>query len=101
MLIRSYGGKAIYVEVLTPANQRPSQQTDFSVTGTLNSYQLNAQGRIGSISINQAVSTGVQTAVYSVDSSKLYISGDISLLTPGRTVELRGNNQLVNTIIIR
>lgn len=101
VLIRSYGGKAIYVEVLTPANQQPSQQTDFSVTGTLNSYQLNAQGRIGSISINQAVSTGVQTAVYSVDSSKLYISGDISLLTPGRTVELRGNNQLVNTIIIR
>lgn len=100
VLIRAYGGKAIYIEVLKLANQQPSQQVDFTVTGTLNSYALNSQGKIATISINQNVNGSVAAAVYNV-ASAVYISGDLGLLTPGRLVELRGQSQVVNTIIIR
>lgn len=100
VLIRTYGGKAIYVEVLKLAEGNPQQTVDFSVTGTLNGYTLNSQGSLGTISINQTVNGTVQTAVYGV-SPEVYISGDVSLLTSGRSVELRGKQQLVHTIIIR
>nr|WP_237712681.1 S-layer homology domain-containing protein [Paenibacillus elgii] len=100
VLIRTYGGKAIYVEVLNTTSD-PQQQTDFTVTGTLNSYTLNSKGGLATISINQNVNGGgVQTAVYSI-APEVYISGDVSQLTAGRALELRGKNQLVNTIIIR
>ncbi|MED4602630.1 S-layer homology domain-containing protein [Paenibacillus validus] len=100
VLIRTYGGKAIYVEVLKLAEGNPQQTVDFSVTGTLNGYTLNSQGSIATISINQNVNGSVQTAVYGV-SPDVYISGDVSLLTSGRSVELRGKQQLVHTVIIR
>lgn len=99
VLIRTYGGKAIYVEVLNTTGD-PQQQTDFTVTGTLNSYTLNSKGGLANITINQNVNGGVQTAVYGV-APEVYISGDVSQLTAGRTLELRGKNQLVHTIIIR
>ncbi|MFB6366162.1 S-layer homology domain-containing protein [Paenibacillus elgii] len=100
VLIRTYGGKAIYVEVLNTTGD-PQQQTDFTVTGTLNSYTLNSKGGLATVSINQNVNSGsVQTAVYSI-APEVYISGDVSQLTAGRTLELRGKNQLVHTIIIR
>lgn len=100
VLIRTYGGKAIYVEVLNTTGD-PQQQTDFTVTGTLNSYTLNSKGGLATVSINQSLNSGsVQTAVYSI-APEVYISGDVSQLTAGRTLELRGKNQLVNTIIIR
>ncbi|MCP3773598.1 S-layer homology domain-containing protein [Paenibacillus sp. MZ04-78.2] len=100
VLIRTYGGKAIYVEVLNTTGD-PQQQTDFTVTGTLNSYTLNSKGGLANITINQNVNNGgVQTAVYGV-APEVYISGDVSQLTAGRALELRGKNQLVHTIIIR
>ncbi|CAG7617569.1 hypothetical protein PAESOLCIP111_02040 [Paenibacillus solanacearum] len=99
-VIRTYGGKAIYVEVLN-ASTDSQQRVDFTATGTFNSYALNANGEIGSISINQQQASGsVTTAVYNV-SSELYISGDVSQLTQGRQLELRGKDQLVHTIIIK
>ncbi len=100
VMIRTYGGKAIYIEVLNTAGD-PQQQTDFTVTGTLNSYTLNSKGGLANVTINQNVDGGgVQTAVYGI-ASEVYISGDVSQLTAGRTLELRGKNQLVHTIIIR
>ncbi|MDO3675935.1 S-layer homology domain-containing protein [Paenibacillus ehimensis] len=100
VLVRTYGGKAIYVEVLNTTND-PQQQTDFTVTGTLNSYTLNSKGGLANVTINQNVNGGgVQTAVYGI-ASEVYISGDVSQLTAGRSLELRGKNQLVHTIIIR
>ncbi|CAG7647614.1 S-layer homology domain-containing protein [Paenibacillus allorhizosphaerae] len=100
VLIRTYGGKAIYVEVLNASNDQ-QQRVDFTATGTFNSYTLNSKGEIGSISINQQQASGsVTTAVYNV-ASELYISGDVSQLTQGRQLELRGKDQLVHTIIIK
>ncbi|WP_371263402.1 S-layer homology domain-containing protein [Paenibacillus sp. 1_12] len=98
VLVRTYGGKAIFIEVL---NATQDQQTDFTVVGTLNSYTLNASGQIATIAINQTLSSGsVQTAVYNA-ASNLSIQGDISLLTANRAIELRGKNQVVHTIVIR
>lgn len=99
VLVRTYNGKAIYVEVLNESND-PERSADFTVTGTLNSYTFNSKGQLATISIQQSANGGVQTAVYGV-SSELYISGDLSLLTAGRSLELKGKNQIVNTIIIR
>ncbi|WP_281889249.1 S-layer homology domain-containing protein [Paenibacillus sp. YYML68] len=102
VLIRTYNGKAIFIEVTKRADvvNAPDQTVDFTVNGTLNGYTLNSQGQLATISVNQAVYEGVQTAVYSL-SSNLYISGDVSLLTSGRTVELRGKQSVVHTIIIK
>ncbi|MEK3720773.1 S-layer homology domain-containing protein [Paenibacillus sp. FSL H8-0034] len=98
VLVRTYGGKVIFVQVVTPTQE---QQTDFTVIGSLNSYTLNSSGQIATISINQTLSSGsVQTAVYNA-ASNLSIQGDMSLLTANRAIELRGNNQVVHTIVIR
>ncbi|WP_240414565.1 S-layer homology domain-containing protein [Paenibacillus periandrae] len=98
VLVRTYGGKVIFVQVVTPAQD---QQIDFTVIGSLNSYTLNTSGQIATISINQTLSSGsVQTAVYNA-ASNLSIQGDMSLLTTNRSIELRGKNQVVHTIVIR
>ncbi|SDD72112.1 S-layer homology domain-containing protein [Paenibacillus sp. UNCCL117] len=100
VLVRTYGGKIIFVEVTKMAGDN-GQSVDFVVTGTLNGYTLNSQGSLATISINQNVSGGgVQTAVYNV-AQNVYISGDVSLLTAGRSIELRGKQQSVHTVIIR
>jgi hypothetical protein len=98
VIVRTYGGKAIFVEVLTATND---QTVDFTAVGTLNTYTLNANAQISTITLNQVLSNGsVQTAVYNT-ATTLSIQGDLSLLTPNRAIELRGNNQVVHTIVIR
>ncbi len=95
--VRTYSGKIIFVEV----TKMVEEQTDFTVVGNLNSYTLNSAGTIATISINQTLSNGtVQTAVYNT-SSNLTIQGDLSQLTTDRSIELRGKDQLVHTIVIR
>ncbi|WP_051620264.1 S-layer homology domain-containing protein [Paenibacillus sp. UNC451MF] len=95
--VRTYSGKIIFVEVTKMAEE----QTDFTVIGSFNSYTLNSGGSIATISINQTLSNGtVQTAVYNT-ASNLTIQGDLSQLTVDRSVELRGKDQLVHTIVIR
>ncbi|NHN30260.1 S-layer homology domain-containing protein [Paenibacillus sp. S3N08] len=98
VLVRTYGGKAIFVEVLTSSN---NPVTDFTVVGTLNTFTLNSNAQIATITINQVLSSGsVQTAVYNT-ATNVSVQGDISLLTTNRPIELRGSNQVVHTIVIR
>ncbi|WP_249862078.1 S-layer homology domain-containing protein [Paenibacillus konkukensis] len=95
--VRTYNGQVIFVEV----TKMVEEEVDFTVIGTFNSYTLNSNGSINTISINQTLGDGsVQTAVYNVSSS-LTIEGDQSQLTTDRTVELRGKDQVVHTIVIR
>lgn len=94
---RVSGGKVYFVEVTTLAEQ----QTNFTVLGTFNSYTLNSNGKIATISINQTLDNGnVQTAVYNT-TTDLTIEGTMSDLTPNRSIELRGWDQVVHTIVIR
>jgi hypothetical protein len=100
VLVRAYGGKAIFVEVLN-SSTNPVPVTDFTVVGTLNAYTLNASAQISTITINQTLSSGaVQSAVYNT-AANVTIQGDISQLTANRAIELRGSNQVVHTIVIR
>jgi hypothetical protein len=92
-----YNGNVVFIEVTKAVD---NQQADFTVNGTFNSYTLNSQGKIATISVNQTVNGSVQTSVYNV-SPNLTIYGDLALLTAGRAVELKGNNQLVHTITIK
>jgi hypothetical protein len=104
--VRVSGGKVILITVTTPANQ-----ADFVVNGTFNSYTTNSDGSIYQISINKTLSDGtVQNNVYYNTTSNvtfLYqtsngtIQGDRSQLSPNRTVELRGSNSIVHTIVIK
>jgi len=94
---RVSGGKVYFVEVTTLAEQ----QTNFTVLGTFNSYTLNSNGKIATISINQTLDNGnVQTAVYNT-TTDLTIQGNMSDLTPNRSIELRGWDQVVHTVVIR
>jgi hypothetical protein len=99
VLVRTYGGKAIFVEVLNATND---QQTNFTVSGTLNTFTLNSSAQISSVTINQVINGGsVQTAVYNTASNVSIQNGDFSSLTPNRSIELKGFNQVVHTIVIR
>ncbi|MCR8629749.1 S-layer homology domain-containing protein [Paenibacillus radicis (ex Xue et al. 2023)] len=108
ILVRTSGGKVVFVAVTTLAND---QQTNFTVNGTYNSYTTNSSDQVNSISINKILSDGsVQNNVYYNTTSNvtfLYatsngtIQGDRSQLTPNRSVELRGTNNVVHTIVIK
>jgi hypothetical protein len=95
--IHTYNNVVYYVEVTGLASQTTNQ---FTVNGTFNSFTLNAQGKIATISINQVVNGGTQTAVYNVDSEHLTIYGNSTGLTLGHAIVLKGLNQLVNEITI-
>jgi restriction endonuclease S subunit len=107
VFVRTAGGKIILVSVTTPANEQGS----FTVNGTFNSYSTNTDNQITGISINKTLNDGtVQNNVYyntATNVNILYttsngtIQGDRSQLTVNRAVELKGYNQIVNTIVIR
>jgi hypothetical protein len=92
-----YNNVVYYVEVTGLASQTTNQ---FTVNGTFNSFTLNAQGKIATISITQTVNGGAQTAVYNVDSEHLTIYGNSAGLVLGHAIVIKGLNQLVNEIII-
>lgn len=98
VLVRTYGGKAIYVEV-TKLSTEPVHN-NFSVIGALNTFTLNNQGAIATVSIDHVVNGALQTTVYNV-SGELTIEGSLSGLIKGAPIELKGQNQIVNTIVVR
>lgn len=101
--VRLYQNTVILIEVVGPA--QPSQQA-FTVTGLYVSSTLNSRGQLSTITISRSVydaTYGQQTpqlAVYPV-SSNVQIVGDPSLLIPGRTVELKGRQNVVEQITIK
>ncbi|OXM87296.1 S-layer homology domain-containing protein [Paenibacillus rigui] len=98
--VRISDGKVYFVEVTTMA----AKEINFTVLGTFNSLTRNSGGRINTISINQTLSSGtVQTAVYNVTTTSdlTFECGSQSDLTANRSIELRGKDQVVHTIVIR
>jgi antitoxin component of MazEF toxin-antitoxin module len=94
--IRTSNNKVIYIEVtkMVDANQL------FDIVGALKGTTLNAQGEIATISIVQTINNNEQTAIYNV-SSNVTLSGNLTLFDEGHLIELKGNNNLVTSIIIR
>jgi hypothetical protein len=77
-----------------------AENKQFTVSGLFHSLTLNAEGKISTISLSQTVNGTTQVSFYNV-SSGVTIVGDASLLTAGRTVELKGTEQLVHSIEIK
>lgn len=94
--VRTYNGTAIFIEVTKRAEEA---QSDFNVTGVYKDMTLTSDGKIGTITLTQTLSSGsVQDAVYQV-SSDVKISGG-TLPSPGKTLELKGKGSVVTEIKI-
>jgi hypothetical protein len=101
VLIRTYNSKAIYVEVTKLATEQT--RVDFAVTGRFSALPLlNAQGEIAQVTVTQDLSGGgTSTQTYNV-SPNLKVEGNTAqLLVLNQPVEIKGQNGLVHTIIIR
>jgi hypothetical protein len=96
VLIRTYDGVAIFIEVTANASEEKSQ---FTVFGLLEAVTLNAQGQMSTISVTQAVYGGTQVSIYPV-ASEVEIIGDASLLVHNRLLELTGRNDKIIAIKI-
>ncbi|ULL18045.1 S-layer homology domain-containing protein [Paenibacillus sp. H1-7] len=109
VLVRTSGGKVVFVAVTKLAGD---QNGNFVVNGRYNSLTTNSNDQVTQISIDKILSDGtVQDNVYYNTTSNvtfLYtisngttIQGDRSQLTDNRSVELRGNDNVVHTIVIK
>ncbi|MFC4099587.1 S-layer homology domain-containing protein [Paenibacillus xanthanilyticus] len=95
LLVRTYQGKAVFVEVTK--NYVPQVVTQ---TGKLNSVSLGADGKINMISITQEIAGGTQALVLNV-ASNVTIVGDSAKLVAGATVELKVTNNAVTSIEVK
>ncbi|MCQ6559664.1 S-layer homology domain-containing protein [Paenibacillus mendelii] len=97
LLVRTYQNKVVFIEVTKTAEQQPQLTTE---TGKFNSFTLNAQGKIATVSITKEVSGGSQAMVLNV-SPDVVIIGSVALLNPGQAVELKLLNNLVQSIEVK
>lgn len=95
VLVRTYQGKAVFVEVTK--NYAPQVVTQ---TGKLNSVALGSDGKIKTISITQEISGGTQALVLNV-ASNVTIVGNSANLIAGATVELKITDNEVTSIEVK
>lgn len=95
MLVRTYEGKAVFVEVTKSA----AANAQFADSGTLGSFTLNADGKLATISLNKTSDGVTHIIIYDVDAN-VTISGGAGL-SPNANVVVRGVNHLVKTIEIQ
>jgi hypothetical protein len=96
VLVRTYQNKVIFIEVTKLA----AQPTTTVESGTLNSYSLNAQGKIATISIMKVVNGATQATIFNVDAN-VVITGDFAKLVAGNPVDLTVENNVVKLIVIK
>jgi hypothetical protein len=94
--VRTVDGVVVYVEVL----ERSDNQQTFTVDGTLSYYNINNNGSIAQIVIQQTVNGTTTTNTYNV-SNDVKIVGNPQLLTNGHAVQLQGKDNLVTTIVVK
>ncbi|KIL38745.1 S-layer protein [Gordoniibacillus kamchatkensis] len=94
--VRTVNGVVVYVEVL----QRTDNQQTFTADGTLSYYNVNNNGSISQIVIQQTVNGTTTTNTYNV-SDDVKIVGNAQLLTNGHAVQLQGKDNLVTTIVVQ
>lgn len=92
-----FNGTVYFVEAVKGAQSPQS----FTVSGTFRSLTLDGQGKIASITINQAVYGQPAQPVTYTAASDVVVEGDSSKLTAGQPVELSGQNALVSKIVIK
>jgi hypothetical protein len=97
VLVRTYQNKVIFIEVTKLAAAQPTTTIE---SGTLNSYSLNAQGKIATVSIMKLVNGAPQATIYNVDAN-VVITGDFAKLVAGNPVDLTVENNVVKLIVIK
>lgn len=99
IVARSYNNLVIFIEVTKEA-VTPAPDLSFTDIGTINTIALNAQGKIATVSISKTVNGVLVSVIYDVADS-LVIKGDVTKLTVNQLIELKGTNQIVNSIEIK
>ncbi|XID95726.1 S-layer homology domain-containing protein [Paenibacillaceae bacterium WGS1546] len=94
-LVRTYQGKAVFVEVTRTA----AENVQFADSGKVISFILNAEGKVATISLSKEVNGTVQLTLYNVDPN-VTIAGNAGVLSPNLNVVVKGNNNVVHTIEI-
>ncbi|SEN76712.1 S-layer homology domain-containing protein [Paenibacillus sp. OV219] len=94
VLVRTYNNKVVFVEVTKLAAQQPVVVMQ---AGLFNSFSLNAQGRVATVSITQTVNGTTTALVLNVAPDVAFV-GDTSLLVNGHAVELVVINNIVTSI---
>ncbi|MBP3962040.1 S-layer homology domain-containing protein [Paenibacillus lignilyticus] len=94
VLVRTYQNKVVFIEVTKLASEQPAVTTQ---VGLFNSYSLNAQGKIATISITRTENGTTQAYVFNT-SPDVAIVGNAALLVAGHAVELTVLNNLVYSI---
>ncbi|WP_227872073.1 S-layer homology domain-containing protein [Paenibacillus albus] len=94
VLVRTYNGKVVFIEVTKLAAQQPAVTTQ---VGGFNSFSVDAQGHVATVSITQTTNGSTQALVLNV-SPDFAIVGDATKLVNGHAVELTIINNVVYTI---
>ncbi len=95
VLVRTYEGKAVFIEVTKKANETVA----FTDTGKINSFTFNSQGKIATLSLTKEVNGTTSTVVYNVDSN-VSIKGGSGVLASNLVVVVKGENSVVKEIQI-
>ncbi|RKP56323.1 S-layer homology domain-containing protein [Cohnella endophytica] len=95
--VRTFQGKAVFIEVTKNAATPAYTLTDF---GKVGSFTFSAQGKIATISISKEVNGTLQTTIYNVDAN-VTISGNSGVLSPNLNIVVKGNNNVVQVIEIQ
>ncbi|SDW82680.1 S-layer homology domain-containing protein [Paenibacillus sp. CF384] len=94
VLVRTYQNKVVFIEVTKLASEQPAVTTQ---VGLFNSYSLNEQGKIATISITRTENGTTQAYVFNT-APDVAIVGNAALLVAGHAVELTVLNNLVYSI---
>jgi hypothetical protein len=98
VLIRTYEGNAIFIEVTSTST--PPVVTTLVDSGTVSSFTLNAQGKISSLTLTKVVNGVTQVIIYNVDAN-VTITGNSGVLSPNLNVVVNGENGVVKSIVIQ
>jgi VCBS repeat-containing protein len=100
IIAKAYNNVVIFVEVVTPAADPTQPVVTFSEEGQYQYHSMNASGKIATIAIAQTTDQTTTVKQFNV-SDQVTISGNNGVLTMGRTVVLKGQNQIVTSIEIK
>lgn len=96
LFIVTYNGEAVFIEV----TQAASTSDAFADAGVVHAVTVNEQGRLATLTLTKQTDSGTTAVIYNV-AANVEISGNASLLTAGRYVEVSGNGNTVSKIVLK
>ncbi|THF76903.1 S-layer homology domain-containing protein [Cohnella fermenti] len=96
LFIRTYEGKVVFIDVLTAAHE----DVVTADAGTLNSFTLNASGKLSTLTLVKTVNGVSSNVTYNV-SADVKIAGGDGTISPNKVVSLTLVNGVVTAIAIQ